>query len=523
VSDRAAEVEPEPEVPRRAWLAIIGASLGAFMAVLNIQIVGASLGDIRGALGVGSDDGGWISTGYLVAEIVVIPLTGWLSKAFSPRRYLIANAVLFLVFSAACAFAQSLEQMIALRVLQGLAGGVLIPMAFTLIMTLLPPSRQPTGIALFGLTATLAPAVGPLIGGWLTATWGWQYIFLVNLLPGAAMLLLLWHALEPSPMQLPLLRRGDWPGIATMALGLGALQVVLEEGNREDWFESALITQMAVLSAACLVLFVWIELRSAQPLLNLRLFARRNFGIGMLAMLFLGLAVYGSVFVLPAYLARVQGYDAHQIGIVLAWTGLPQLFLIPLVPRLMRSIDARWLVIAGLGLFAASNFMNIELTVDVGGDQLMLPNIVRALGQALVLTPLTALATGGLLAADAGSASALLNIMRNLGGAIGIALLQTFLSDRARFHYVMIGETVSQFDEATRTRLEQLARRFTEQGAADPAAALAQATAAIADMVSRQAYTMAVGDAFHVLAFALTLALGATLLLKKAGAKAAVH
>jgi DHA2 family multidrug resistance protein len=324
-------------------------------------------------------------------------------------------------------------------------------------------------------------------------------------------------------MELPLLRQGDWPGIAAMAIGLGALQVVLEEGNREDWFDSAFITRMAVLSAVCLTLFVWIELRSARPLLNLRLLARRNFGIGVLAMLFLGMAVYGSVFVLPAYLGQVQGYNAQQIGIVLAWTGLPQLLLIPLVPRLMRSIDARWLVIVGLGLFAASNFMNVELTVDVAGDQLMLPNIVRALGQALVLTPLTALATGGLLAADAGSASALLNIMRNLGGAVGIALLQTFLSDRARFHYVTLGETVSRFDEATRARLDDLARRFTEQGAPDPAAAFAQATASIADVVSRQAYTMAVGDAFHVLAFALTLTLGATLLFKKAGAKAAVH
>jgi DHA2 family multidrug resistance protein len=519
MSDRAAV--PSAEVPLRNWMAIVGASLGAFMAVLNIQIVGASLDDIRGALGVGIDDGGWISTGYLVAEIVVIPLTGWLSKVFSPRRYLMVNAILFLAFSVACAFAQTLGQMIALRVLQGLAGGVLIPMAFMLIMTLLPPSRQPTGLALFGLTATLAPAVGPLIGGWLTATWGWQYIFLVNLVPGAVMLFLLWRALDRRPMQLGLLRQGDWPGIVTMAIGLGALQLVLEEGNREDWFDSAFITSAAALSGVCLVLFVWIELRSARPLLDLRLLGRRNFGIGVLAMLFIGMAVYGSVFVLPAYLGQVQGYDARQIGIVLAWTGLPQLLLIPLVPWLMRCIDARWLVIAGLGLFAASNFMNVALTVDVAGDQLLLPNIVRALGQALVLTPLTALATAGLGAIDAGSASALLNIMRNLGGAIGIALLQTFLAERARFHYVTIGEAVSLFDEATRVRLDQLARGFSEQGGLDPAAALARATTSIADVVSRQAYTMAVGDAFYVLAIALTLALAATFLLSKAGARAA--
>jgi MFS transporter, DHA2 family, multidrug resistance protein len=235
----------------------------------------------------------------------------------------------------------------------------------------------------------------------------------------------------------------------------------------------------------------------------------------VLAMFLLGLALYGSVFILPVYLARVQGYNAEQIGLVLAWTGLPQLLLIPLVPRLMKRFDARYIVALGFALFALSNFMNVEISADVAADQLLLPNIVRALGQALVLTPLTALASAGIEAENTGSASALLNVMRNLGGAIGIALLQTFLTKREQFHSNVIGQSVSIFDEATRTRLDQLTHYFLTHGVSDPALALHKAVVAIGNRVHQQAYTMAFGDTFYLLGVALVIALVAALLLKK--------
>ncbi len=227
-------MQPVAAVPARTWVAIIAATLGAFMAILNIQIVNASLADIQGAIGAGIDDGGWISTAYLVAEIVVIPLTAWLARVFSVRLYLIANAALFLLFSALCAMAQNLEQMIVLRACQGFTGGVLIPMAFTLIITLLPGPKQPIGLAMFAIAATFAPSIGPTIGGYFTENWGWQYIFYLNLVPGSLMLVLLWLSLDRQPLQLGLLRQGDWAGIVTMAVGLGALQTVLEEGNKDD-------------------------------------------------------------------------------------------------------------------------------------------------------------------------------------------------------------------------------------------------------------------------------------------------
>jgi DHA2 family multidrug resistance protein len=506
-----------PTVSSKTWLAVFGATLGAFMAVLNIQIVNASLADIQGAIGAGIDDGGWISTSYLIAEIVVIPLSGWLAQVFSVRIYLLTNAILFLALSVACAFAQDLPQMIVLRALQGFTGGVLIPMAFTLIITLLPKAKQPVGLALFALSATFAPAIGPTIGGYLTENWGWQYIFYVNLAPGALMIGMLWFSLEAKPMKLALLREGDWPGVITMAIGLGALQTVLEEGNKDDWFGSDFIVRLSIVAAVALALFLWIELTSKKPLLNLRLLFRRNFGFGMLANFLLGIALYGSVFILPVYLSRIQGYNAEQIGMVLAWTGLPQLFLIPLVPQLMKRFDARIIIGVGFALFAASNFMNIYMTADYASDQLFWPNVVRAVGQALVFAPLSSVATAGIEAENAGSASGLFNMMRNLGGAVGIAMLQTFLTKREQYHSNVLMQSVSLLEQATRARIEKLTQYFMSHGIADHADASHRAVIAIGKIVQKQAFILAFSDIFFLLGAALVVALLATLLLKKPG------
>ncbi|MGY8680262.1 MDR family MFS transporter [Bradyrhizobium sp. UFLA05-153] len=506
-----------PAVSVKTWIAVIGATLGAFMAVLNIQIVNASLADIQGAIGAGIDDGGWISTSYLIAEIVVIPLSGWLAQVFSIRIYLLTNAILFLVLSAACALAQDLPQMIVLRAVQGFTGGVLIPMAFTLIITLLPRAKQPVGLALFALSATFAPAIGPTIGGYLTENLGWQYIFYVNLVPGAIMVGMLWYALEPKPMKLALLRDGDWAGIITMAIGLSALQTVLEEGNKDDWFGSPFIVKLSVIAAVALTAFLIIELTVEKPLLNLRLLVRRNFGFGVLANFLLGVALYGSVFILPQYLARIQGYNAEQIGMVLAWTGLPQLVLIPLVPRLMQRFDARIVIGVGFVLFAASNFMNIYMTNDYAADQLLWPNVVRAIGQALVMAPLSAVATAGIEPENAGSASGLFNMTRNLGGAVGIALLQTVLTKREQYHSNVLMQSVSVFEQATRTRLEQLTQYFVNHGVVDRTDAAHRAYVAIGHVVQKQAFILAFSDTFYLLGAALIVALIASLFLKKPG------
>ncbi|MBV8192588.1 MAG: DHA2 family efflux MFS transporter permease subunit [Alphaproteobacteria bacterium] len=502
-------------VPLRTGIAVMGGSLASFMAVLDVQIVNAALADIRNAVAAGPSDGSWITTSYLVGEIVVIPLTGWLSRVFSTRLYMIANAMLFVTFSLACPQARSLEQMIALRVLQGFTGGVMIPMALTLIITLLPVPRQPTGLALFFITATTAPAIGPSIGGWLTNLWGWQAIFYVTLGPGLVMIAMLWVSLDREPIRLGLLSNGDWWGVLTMALGLGCLQVMLEEGDRLDWLESTMIARLAAIAAVSLALFVWIELRVKEPLINLRLLAQRNFGIGSVAMFLLGVAVYGCVFILPLYLARVRDYNAAQIGHVLLWTALPQFVVLPFLPVLLKKCDPRWLVALGFALFAVSNLMIIALTRDVADAELLLPDVVRAVGQALVLTPLGVLAVDGIAPPDVPSASSLLTIMRNLGGAVGIASLQTYLDRREHLHVERLAETVSIFDENTRYRLELLAQYFTDHGTADHGVAWREAMLAVAHGIQVEASVMAFGDAFYVLGAAMLLGLALTALYRR--------
>ena len=282
------------------WIAVLAAMIGAFMAILNIQITNASLLNIEGGIGTGVDNGSWISTSYLIGEIVVIPLTDYLSRVFSFRNIMLGHATLFAAFSVACAFTHDLPSMIAMRGLQGYFGGVLIPMAFTMVFTKLPKGQQPIGLAMFALAVTFAPAIGPTIGGYLTENYGWQTIFFVNVIPTAVMVTTLSFTLERQPMQLKLLREGDWLGIATMAIGLSALQAVLEEGNKDDWFGSPFIVKLAVVAAINLTLFVIIELTVEKPLIRLRLLAQRSFGFGTISSVFVGFALFGSVYLLPA-------------------------------------------------------------------------------------------------------------------------------------------------------------------------------------------------------------------------------
>jgi DHA2 family multidrug resistance protein len=508
------------ELPDRAslttWAMVLGALLGAFMAVLNIQITNASLLYIEGGIGTGLDNGAWISTAYLIGEIIVIPLTDYLSRVFSFRRYLIVNTVLFLGFSVACAFARNLPDMIVLRALQGFAGGVLIPMAFTLVLTKLPKLQQPIGLSLFALTATFAPAIGPTIGGYLTESYGWQYIFFVNLVPGALMVVVLWLTLEREPMRLSLLKHGDWLGIGTMAIGLAALQTVLDEGNKDGWFDSVFVIRLALVAAVFLSLFVWIELKSAEPAVNLRLLARRNFGLGTLANIVVGFALYGTVYILPQYLGQVFGYNAEQIGFVLAWTGLPQLAIIPFVPWLMARLDVRLIVVVGLCVFAASCFMNAYMSPDYAGDQLRLPNIVRSVGQAVVLTPLATIAMVGIARHESGAASGVFNMLRNLGGAFGTALLATIVTKREQFHSNVVGSAVTLFRASVRNRLNELSSYFMSHGVTDAATAQRKAIVALGDIVRRQAMIMAYADTFAVLGVLLLLAAGLLLFSRRA-------
>jgi DHA2 family multidrug resistance protein len=515
---RPANLTPDAEdhVPWKTWISVLGVLLGCFMAVLDIIITNSSLRDIAGTLAASSDEISWVPTAYLVAEIVTIPLTSWLSAAFSLKKYLLVNSVLFVFFSVCCGQAHSLELMILFRVLQGFTGGVLIPLSFVVILTYLPPSKHPIGMAMFSVTATFAPAVGPLIGGWLTDNYGWPYVFYINIIPGALLIAAVWFTMEKQPMNLSLLKKGDWWGILTMAIGLAAFEIVLEDGNRKDWFGDPGILKLAWTAAIFIPAFIIIELRKKDPLVDLRLFARRNFRFGSMINVIFGMGLYGVVFILPLYLSQMHGYDALQIGKVIIFLGLPQLVVIPLVPKLMQRFDARILIGTGILLFGGSSFFTSHLDSDFAGPQFYIPLIIRALGQPLIMVPLSAVSTAGMAKGrESGSASALFNMMRNIGGSLGIAGLSTLLSVRERFHSARIGESVTIYSGAVQERLQQSATYFISQGS-DPSSVHMRAIGAIGGAVRRQAFLLAYSDCFLALGCVLLSSAIALFFMKKA-------
>jgi DHA2 family multidrug resistance protein len=409
--------------------------------------------------------------------------------------------------------AWSLESMIVFRALQGFTGGALIPLAFTLTLIKLPEHHRAKGMAMFAMTATFAPSIGPTLGGWLTENWGWEYIFYINIPPGLIMIAGLMYGLEKKEAHWELLKSTDYLGILTLGVGLGCLQVFLEEGHRKDWLESSLIVTLGSIALVSLITFVIVQTSKPNPLINLGILRNRNFGLSSISSVGMGVGLYGSIYLLPLYLAQVQNYNALQIGEVIMWMGVPQLFLIPLVPKLMKYVSPKWLCTLGFGLFGVASFSSGVLNPDFAGPQFNQIQIIRALGQPLIMVTISLIATAYILPQDAGSASSLFNILRNLGGAIGIALLATLLDARTKTYFDYLREAIVPTNPQVAERMASLTDRFGSETAA---------LGKLSEIAHQQASIMAYNDAFHFVGIALGVSMLAVLLTKAlpAGLKA---
>lgn len=486
----------------RDWFAILGVSLGAFMAILDIQIVNASLREIQGSLGLDASEGSWISTAYLIAEIIVIPLTAFCSVAFGLRNYLIFNSVMFLIASMLCGLSWNMESMIFFRILQGFSGGTLIPMSFQCILTILPMSQRNVGLAIFGLTATLAPTLGPAIGGYLTDTMGWRSIFFLSIVPGVASMAFIAIGIEKSKPVLSKLRELDWLGAFLLSVALGSLTFILEEGAPRDWFEDNGIRIAVLALLAALPLFFVVQSTREKPLLQLGLLLDRNFGLAALITVFSAIALYGGVYATAVYLGQIQSYSARDIGTTMMWIGIPQLFVMPLLPFLMKRFDLRLLACVGFAIFAASNFLNGFPDANYAAEQFRFSLILRAIGQPLFMIPLSSMGMAVIKPEQSAQASSIYNMLRNLGGSIGIAMTSTLLVSRTHLHLSTNMTSIDLDDVSKTSGLAELQTSFLQSSYTFAEAKILTAKK-ILELAYRDSIIQAFGDVYFIVAVGL--------------------
>jgi DHA2 family multidrug resistance protein len=497
--------------PRRL-IAFMAMVFGMFMAILDIQIVSASLTEIQAGLAASADEIPWVQTAYLIAEVVMIPLSGYLSRALGTRLVFAISAGGFTVASLLCGTASSIDEMIVWRAIQGFIGGGMIPTVFATAYMVFPRSKMALITPLIGLVATLAPTVGPTIGGYLTDTLSWHWLFFVNIVPGICVTLATLALVDFDQPDFALLRNFDWIGLITMAGFLGPLEYVLEDGPRYDWFDDGTILALAWVAAISAVAFFARVLTAEQPIVDLRSFSNRNFAVGSVFSFVLGIGLYGLTFVYPLYLGRVRGYDALMIGETMFVSGLAMFLTAPVAGRLAGKIDERLMLVLGFLSFAVGTWWMTYLTGDWDFNELLWPQIFRGVGLMFAIVPINNIALGTLPPDRVKNASGLYNLMRNLGGAVGLAAIYTFLNDRTDLHLARLHEALSSSYRPALEMLDNMATRF--QGSDAKAMALKQ----LFMMTHREGVVMAFADVFLALTVLFAVIGLAAILMKRPSA-----
>jgi DHA2 family multidrug resistance protein len=498
------------------WLVAPAVMLGTFMEVLDTTIVNVALPHIAGSLSAGVDESTWVLTSYLVSNAIVLPASGWMAQRFGRKRLFMACITLFTLSSLACGLAQNLTVLIVCRVLQGLGGGALQPTSQAILFESFPRRKHGMAMAAFGVGVVIAPIIGPTLGGWLTDNYSWRWCFYINL-PVGILALLLIQALVFDPDYIRRHRAGriDYIGLGLLAVGLGTLQLVLDKGQREDWFESAWLTKAAVISATALVLLVVWELRVKHPIVNLRALRDRNLALGTLMMFGFGVALYGSTVLYPIMLQTLMHYTALLSGLALSPGGLATLVCMPICGRLIGPIDARYLIVFGFCVCSLGLFMMSGFNLQTDFLTIVWPRVVLGVGLAFTFVPLTTVTFATIPREAMGNATGLFNLMRNIGGSAGIAMVTTLLARRSQFHQTVLAAHVTPYNPhvyATLQRTEQLLHASAPPG---PVVAAPTPIGLLYGEVQRQSAMRAVLDNFWLLGLILAVLILGLLLLRK--------
>lgn len=492
----AAAHAAEPRADAAAWLAVAAGTLGALMATLDISIVNSSLPTIQGEIGASGTEGTWIATAYLVAEIVIIPLSGWLERVLGLRTLLLVAAGLFTTFSVLCGISHTLMLMIVGRIGQGFTGGALIPTAMTIIATRLPRTQQPIGNAMFGATAILGPVVGPVLGGWLTENLSWHYAFFINLPVGGTLITLLLVAMPHQRAKLWLVREADWLGIAGLALGLGGLTVVLEEGEREQWFASPMIVWLSLVAVLGLILLLLGQAIARRPVIRLSLLIDRQFGAVVVMAMVIGMVLYGTSYAIPQFLAAIADYNSLQAGRIVLLSGLPMMLMMPVTPLMIHTLDIRLAVGFGMALLAFSAWMETDLSPLSTGGAFVASQLIRGVGTIFAMMFLNQAAIQSVPREQAGDAAGLFNAARNLGGSLALAGIAVIQDQRLWLHTRRIEETLSANSVAVQSYVAAQAQALGGRAAA---------MQALGGTIQRQALTMTYADLFFLLTVGIAL------------------
>ena len=488
---------PEFHLGLRGWLMLIGVMLALILEILDSSIVNVALPSMMGNLGATVDEISWVVTSYIIANVIVIPMTSWLASRFGRRRYFVGSILLFTAASFLCGLARTLPELVLFRVIQGMGGGALLSMSQSIMMETFPPQRQGSGQALFGMGATLGPSLGPTLGGWITNQWSWPWIFYVNVPLGILAAVLCWSYL-PEPKFMRRILGVDWLGITLLVVGVGAVQTFIERGNRLDWFDSDLIVFLASTAAVSLTWFVWHELHTEHPVVDLRVFRHRSLAVGCVYGAVMGVGLYGSVFLFPLFTQQVLRWSSWQSGIAIAPSSLATALTMPIAGRIVWRFGPAPLFAMGIALFVPTLWAMSHWTIQSGWSDLFWPQIGRGVALGLMFVPLSLATLRSLPPEDMLQGAGLYNLFRQTGGSMGIAVLATLVDHRQVLHHAYLAESVSAFSVATSQRLQALAGGMAARGL-DPTSAMDAARHALDGIVSQQSAVLAFRDCYLVI------------------------